>query len=202
MSRLGRFLLVASGLCSAAGVAFAFDPSLATELGVASVVAAVGNGYLLVAGVGVLAVVWAVAAGTDWVLYGAEQATVPERESFVAVPAPGGEFDEAVAELAGERERAARPVDHREKVRERLRRDAARTLVLHRGYDREAAREAVAAGTWTDDRFAADFLAERDDAPRPRWYQRLWRWLRRADSFAVGATRTVDAVAAVAEGDS
>ena len=202
MSHLGRLLVGAGALSLVAGVAFAVAPGVPAELGVTSMLAAVGNGYLLVAGVGVLAVVWAVAAGTDWALYGAEQATMPDRESFVALPAPGGELDEAVAELSGQRERAARPVDHRDRVRERLRRDAARTLVLHRGYDREAAREAVASGTWTDDRFAADFLADCDDAPRPRWYQRLWRWLRRTDSFAVGANRTVDAVDAIAEGES
>ena len=199
--RLGRVLGGAGVLCLCVGAAFAVAPSLVAEAGIGSVLAAVGNGYLLVAGVGVFALVSAVAAGTNWALYGSRQAAMPDRESFVAVDPPGGEFDEAVAELAGQRERAARPVDHREKVRDRLRRDAVRTLVVHRGYDREAAEAAVATGGWTDDRFAADFLAESDDAPRLRWYQRLWRWLRRADPFAVGAARTVDEMRALAEGE-
>lgn len=201
MSRLGRFLVAVGVAALAAGTAFAVAPGVAAETGVASAVAAVGNAYFLVAGVGLLALLWAVARGTDWAIYGARQATMPDAESFVAVPTPGGEFDEAVAELGGERERAARPVDHREKIRERLRRDAVDALVVHEGYDRQRAREAVDAGTWTEDRFAAAFVAAGEDAPRPRWYQRLWRWLRRADPFAVRARRAADELADLGERD-
>lgn len=197
MSRLGR-LLSAVGLASlGAGTVLTLDPSLAVRPALTRVVAGLGNGYLPVAGVGVLALLWATAVGTDWAIDGPAQATMPDREAFVPVAAPGGEFDVAVAELAGRRGRAARPVAHREAIRERLRSDAVRTLVVCQGYGPAEAEAAVAAGVWTDDRFAAEFLATDEDAPTPRWHQRLWRWLRRADTFEVRATRAADEILAL-----
>lgn len=198
MSRFGRAVGALAVLSLGGGTALAVAPSVAVRAPLTRLVAVVGNGYFLVAGIGVLSLLWACAVATAWVMDGPSQVRMPDRETFVPVSTPGGEFDEAVAQLAGQHERAARPVEHREAVRARLRADAIETLEIHHGHDHPAAVAAVESGEWTEDRFAAAFVGS-DDAPGPRWYQRLWRWLRRDDPFAVGANRTAAELVSLAE---
>lgn len=114
----------------------------------------------------------------------------PEQRYRVAVP--GDDLDEQLETLS------VRP-RHRHSsrgVRDRLREAAVRALVVHAGYDRAAARGAVESGEWTADPAAASFLADGGQYP-PRL--RLKAFFRRIDLSAVGARRTVEAIAAVME---
>jgi uncharacterized protein (DUF58 family) len=85
----------------------------------------------------------------------AETADVEYRES---VTVPGTEFDDLLAGAIHGRSR--RRVDARRDVAERLRRAAASVYAGAERVPEREARERVAAGTWTDDPAAADFLAE------------------------------------------
>lgn len=194
---LGRTTTVALG-CGIALLAAAIvvDPGIAEQVGMTEALAGIKNGYLLVAGAGVVALVYGSLVWLSWSASGVSQATPPDVETGTASVVPGSELDEALPELAGRRERAARPVEHRDWIRTRLRGDAVSTLARIRNVPEQRAVDAVAAGTWTDDRYATGFLGG-EDAPGPRWYQRLWHGLRRRDSFSLRVRRTVDALTAL-----
>lgn len=112
----------------------------------------------------------------------------PERRYRVAVP--GDDLDEQFETLSAR----PRPRHWRRDVRGRLQEAAVRALVIHAGYDRTAARNAVESGEWTDDPVAASFLADGDQYP-PRL--RLRAFFGRVDISVIGARRTVEAIAAV-----
>lgn len=112
----------------------------------------------------------------------------PERRYRVAVP--GDDLDERIRALSTR----SRSRDPGQGVRNRLRETAIRALVVHAGYDPAAARAAVESGEWTDDPAAASFLA--DDGRYPPRIQ-LKAFFGRVDLSAVGARRTVEAIAAV-----
>lgn len=195
-----RRVLTALGLALAgASVALAVEPGLARDLGLDDLVAAAGNAHLLVAGAGLVALLYGGFVWLSWSVAGVDQASPPAVEAFAGGAVPGAAFDTALAELAGERGRAARPVEHREWIRDRLRADAAATLSRTRDEPVEAATAAVEAGEWTDDRYASAFLGG-PAAPGPRWYQRLWGWLTRRDQFSHRARRTVAAITALEGG--
>lgn len=193
MSVLGRVMAVVGlGLWGLA-VALAIEPTLAGRLGLADLLAGVRNGYLLVAGVGVLAVIHGLSVWISWSAEGIDEASPPAVELAMAGRVPGTDLDEALPELAGERGRAARPVDHRDWIRRRLVVDAANTIARIRNCSRSEAEDRVEAGTWTDDPYASDFLGG-PDAPGPRWYQQLWNGFRRRDAFSLRVRRTIDAL--------
>jgi hypothetical protein len=192
---VGRSLTGLGLAVVAAGVAVLVQPSLATP--VTTALAAVGNAYLVVAAVSAVAFFVAVGRWLTWSLRGVEEAAMPAVESFRPMPAPGAELDEAVPELAGRRGRAARPVDHEDAIRERLREDAVETLVVQADLAPGTAREQVDAGTWTDDHFAAQFLGG-EEAPRPRPHRRLLAWLSRERDVERNVRHAVDAIEEVA----
>jgi len=84
-------------------------------------------------------------------------------------------------------------------VRDRLAAVATDRLVRHRGYDPPAAEEAVAAGTWTNDRVVAAFLAE-SGGPVYSLGSRLRLWLDPETERRRRFERTVGAIEALDDG--
>lgn len=81
-------------------------------------------------------------------------------------------------------------------MRDRLRDAAIRSLVVHAGYDADAARSAVENGSWTDDPIAASFLAGDDEYPTGI---RIRAFLGGPNLPKVGARRSIEAIVAVME---
>lgn len=124
-----------------------------------AVVDTFGHDYSVAAGLGVLAVIAAVAvllSGRGSVMH---QTEMPAVERPVPVPAAGEPLDEAIG-----RWRMAIPLVGRatlERVRDRLRSAAVVAVASDEGCSRPDARKRVEDGTWTDDPVAAAFLADR-----------------------------------------
>jgi hypothetical protein len=114
----------------------------------------------------------------------------PERRYRAAVP--GDDLDERIRRLP----LAPGIRGTRRDVRDRLREAAVRSLVTHAGYEREAARNAVESGEWTDDPVAASFLAEGRKYPPGIRVKALFG---RVDLPEAGARRSVEAIVAVIE---
>jgi hypothetical protein len=114
-----------------------------------------------------------------------------------AVRDPGEYVDRALDHVAADATgRATR--DHREHVRERVRETAVRAYAHGADTGEDAAREAVAAGEWTDDRLAAAFLGD-ERAPRYPLRERLRGWLHPGRAFRRRAQRAADAAHTLAE---
>jgi uncharacterized repeat protein (TIGR01451 family) len=92
------------------------------------------------------------------------EATTPDPELGASMEPPGEDIEDALAGFLGLR----RVYQQRESIREQLRSAAITVLTRHGRTDTEA-RDALAAGTWTDDARAAAFLGEGDDPTPPRW---------------------------------
>lgn len=149
-----RAVLAALGVgVAAAGLAMIVDPSLA---------GIVPSGQQVVQVVGILA---AVQGGRVlWHRYRSDlrAGTVEEDpESVPTGPTPGAAFDD-LATAAGNVESGRTLRSRRNRLRRRLRRAIVAALGRRRDLDREAALEAVEAGTWTDDPAAAALFT--DDA--------------------------------------
>ena len=158
------------------------------------VLAAVDNTYLLLAGVAAIATVQALREFLRGASVGVEYGHAPAVESFAPATTPGTELDDAVHELC--HTRGVRQTRDRDRIRERLRRDAIGTLATAGGYGRREAETAVEEGTWTDDRFAAGFVGG-DQAPGPRLHQRFIARYSRTPRFERAVVRTIDAIEAV-----
>jgi hypothetical protein len=180
----------------AVGVAAWLVPPVAVAAGLVDLLTAVGNAYPVFLAIGVLALILAFTLGMTALLSGDRAASMPIVEEFTSTDTPGDEFELAMADLAGRRGRAARPESHRERIERRLRDDAVRTVARIESCSSAAARERVASGEWTDDRYAAGFVG--DDVAGPRWWQRLRDRLLRVDGFERSARRTAKAVADLA----
>jgi hypothetical protein len=83
-------------------------------------------------------------------------------------------------------------------LRDHLSRTARDVYADHAGADRGHAREAVAGGTWTDDRTAAAFLAG-DRGPSPGLVARLRLWLAPETERRRRVDRTLTAIEGLAE---
>ena len=124
---------------------------------VSALVSALGNDYFLVAGlacVAVLASAPVIASGRSRNLV---QAELPSPEGPTTAPTAGSSFDDLLADRT-----LAVPVLGRAKrraVQERLRTAAVEAVMHRESCSREAARERVERGEWTDDDAAAAFLA-------------------------------------------
>jgi hypothetical protein len=193
VSRLGRVLGALGVGLGGLAIGLAVDPSLAVRLGLVDLLTSVRNGYLLVAGLGVVAVIYGLVVWLSWSVTGVEEASPPAVEEATGGEVPGSELDAALPELAGRRGRAARPVEHRDWIRDRLQADAAITVARVRNCSRSDAEDRIESGSWTDDRYASDFLGG-PDAPGPRLHQRLWNGVRRRNAFSVRVRRTIDAL--------
>ncbi|WP_137287818.1 DUF7269 family protein [Halorussus salinisoli] len=190
-----RYRIVAgAGGVLALGVALALggDPAGGA---VEAMVTALGNDYLVVvtfAGVGLLVAASALMSGRNDAL---RQTETPTPEQPVTAPAAGDSVDEALASRA-----ALLPVvgeTRREELRERLRTAAVETWVRRGECSREEARKRLDEGTWTDDREAAAFLADRG----PGVESRVLALLRGEPWSRRGARRAVAVVAEWEEGE-
>lgn len=107
-------------------------------------------------------------------------------ETSTSTPVVGSDFERRL-------ETAKSAAGRDDSVRSRLRSLAVETLVTVDGCSREAARERVDEGSWTDDAVAAAYLADRE-ATLPFW-RRLLAWLRPAATRTRRIERAADAVA-------
>jgi len=180
-------------LVTGLGLAVWVTPSLARTAGLLSLVEPFQSPYVLAGGIAGISAMVALVTGMTTVLSPAESVPMPAVEGFTATESPGDEFEPALAELAGRHGRAARPTDHRELIESRLREDAIRTVGRVDDCDVETARKRVDDGDWTEDRYAAAFVAE--SVPGPRWWQLLRDRVVRADAFERSALRTAEAIA-------
>lgn len=154
--RLRLGLAVLGGLVFALGVLTVIVPTTAaTSLG--ALVALLGNDYLIVAVIGVvaLAVVAVVLVATG--RSGVNQTAPPAPEGVYPVPRFGEEIDAFLskggfAHVAGS--------DPHEEIRSELRAVAVTTVMRDANCTREEAQQRIEAGTWTDDGVAATFLSE------------------------------------------
>ena len=128
----------------------------ANAVPVHSLVAALGNDYLLVVaigGFGLLVAIPVLASGRDGNLV---QADMPDPEEPVSVPPAGNGFDETIGSWSYRLPFVGRK--HRHNVKERLRTAAIETLMRAENCTREDARQLVDSGEWTDDPRAAAYL--------------------------------------------
>ncbi|WP_135805739.1 DUF7269 family protein [Halorussus marinus] len=168
------------------GVLLVVQPGLA---------AAVGADYVAVTVVGLLAVVQAVRVVQRRRSTEIRGAATPDVETVETVPTPGEAFDDRVAGLgAGARRTTVR---EREDIREHLTETAVTAVAHARNCSPATARERIEAGEWTDDRYAAAFLAG-PDGPRLPFRSKL-RFVAGSESLRQHQMRrTADAVARVA----
>lgn len=194
MRRVRVALTVVGLFAVGIGLAALVRPSLAAALGLGAAFRALGNGYFAVAGVGGLLLAYAFRVAIGGVSVDRTR-PFPVVETRTPTPTPGAEVDRAVRALHGDGglDGPSRPVAHRDNLRERLRADAVATLVVRAGYAPETAEEAVAEGTWTDDRFAADYLGG-PAAPAPRLRQRVVARLVGPSPTERRVRRTIDAL--------
>ncbi|WP_435195930.1 DUF7269 family protein [Natronomonas sp. EA1] len=143
-----RPLVTLGALAAVGGLAVVVRPSLAGT---------VSPTYLLVAGLGVFAVLTGVGAARARLESERLRADLPAVEERRTVPAPGAAFDDLLARLSRADGRTA--AELRATVRERLETTAVNVLV-HEGHSRERAHAMLETGEWTDDPMAAAFFAE------------------------------------------
>jgi uncharacterized protein (DUF58 family) len=124
---------------------------------------------------------------------GIDEAATPDPERSVATPPPGEEFGPVLGEFLD-----TRHLHHRRtRVREGLRAAARAALAQYGSHTEAEAREAVAAGTWTDDVHAASLLGD-ERAPSVPRRSRLEAAIRRESPFQRSVRHAVDEIAAAA----
>jgi hypothetical protein len=174
--------------------ALAFAAVFGLEVGgdlVATAVESAGNDYVVFAVFGAIALLLVFVVAASRALFGQDQAELPDPERVQTAPHPGANFDRVVDEGLGLQARFFG--DGGDGLTERLRRLAAETVMRERGVSREAAREHVLAGTWTDDRDAAAFLAG-PSGPGPSMESRVGAALRGQSWFQHGARAAANEV--------
>ena len=180
-------LLTTVGVAAVAlGVVFAVQPGLA---------AAVGVDYAAVLLVGMIALVQAARtahARRSSEVHGAE---TPDVEAVETMPTPGDEFDETVATLRSGPRRVL--VRERSDLHDRIEEAAVTAVADRENCSREAARERITDGTWTDDVHAAAFLGD-ETTPSVPLVDRLKLAASPYSPFEYRLRRAADAVARTA----
>lgn len=176
--------------------ALALTVLLGSEFGddlAAAAVTAAGNDYLVLATFGALALLLVLVVAASRALFGQDQAEPPDPEEIRSAPHPGAGFDRVVDDGLGLRTRLFG--DGGESVRERLRGHAVEAVLRGESdvASREAARERVLDGSWTDDDAAAAFLAG-PAGPSPSLESRVAGAVRGETWFQYGARRAGDEV--------
>lgn len=194
MKVLRVVLTVAGGLVLAVGLALVAVPDAAAALHVADLVALLGNDYLLVVPLAVLAALAVIAVVQSRLLSGVDEASPPDPEGVPTAPHPGSEFDTLIDDGLGPIGRLFS--DKADLIRERLRRTAIRTVMRADNCSRETARERIDRGEWTTDRGAVAFVTGDDGATGPG----LVAVLRGASTFKREVRRTALAIAHYEEG--
>lgn len=188
------YLFVLLGIAVFGGaLAVIFAPGLGEALPIGVAIEALGSDYLVVAGLGVVALVVLAVMLVARAASSVDEAAPPEPEYVEQVPVLGAEFDDLVNDGLGVR--ATYFSDRPEEVREDLREQATRTLMRTRGVAREDARSLVESGRWTDDRAASQFLAAQGAAPRSA---RVRAALRGESWLQYGARAAADEIVRIA----
>ncbi|WP_122090575.1 DUF58 domain-containing protein [Halalkalicoccus subterraneus] len=179
----GRLLLVLGLAALGLGLASILVPdAIGLDLGTAVVTL-----------VGLLAVVEALRAVQSRRRTDLDEATTPDPELSLSVPAPGEEFDSAVGAFIGDRQGYYRGT----RAREGLRAAAVAVLREYQGLPETEAKTRIEEGIWTDDPYAAAFLGG-EGAPEPARWDRIRDLARRESARDRRIRRTVDAIAGVA----
>lgn len=188
------------GLAGVASFGFAYaaltNPGVAALVPVSPGAANADLGYLLVAALGLVAVVLVATVLGARAAFGIQQADPPAPETPQRAPRPGESFDEFVDGDVGLRDRLVG--DRHRQVEGRLREAAVETVRQERAITRDEARRAVARGTWTDDGAAAGFLAS---SGRPPLGTRVVAAARGRSTYQRCARRTAEAIARLGGGD-
>jgi len=189
VSRRRRAALAVGTTAAGVGLALVVRPGLAGGLGV-------GETAVLV--LGALALAYAVLPVGQW--RGTRRRAAPgdEPEVVPACDPPGDDVDRLFAAVD---RGAIAELEARAKLRRRLEHSAARAVARRDDCSRDAAREALAAGTWTDDPVAAAYFAERqgDVAAALPAGRRLRFHLAPGSPRARAARRVVDEITAITE---
>jgi hypothetical protein len=197
LRRVFWYLFVLLGILVFGGaLAVVLVPDLAMALPVDAAIDALGSDYLVVAGLGVVALVVLVVMLVARAASSVDEAAPPEPEYVERVPVLGAEFDQLVEDGLGLR--ATYFSEQPEEVREDLREQAIRTLIRKRALAREDARAMVESGQWTDDRTASRFLATDGVAPRSA---RVRAAIRGESWLQYGARAAADEIVALARED-
>lgn len=122
-----------------------------------------------------------------------DEAETPDPELPIATPSPGEELESVLKQFLGTR----RISYHRTRIREGLQSAAVAVLTQYGAYSEAEAEVAVAAGTWTDDVYAAAFLGDKN-TPTPTLRARLRDVVRRESSVQRGVRHTIDEIASMA----
>jgi len=192
-----RLLVALSGLAVfGAAVLVLVDPATAALVPVDGAVAALGFDYLLLAIVGVVALVVTLVVLALRAVGGLDQAEPPAPEEIATVPTFGADVDAVVEDGTGLRARLFG--DERERVRERFRETAVATVMRVSNCSRAEARRQVATGAWTDDAEAAAFLASSGEGPGT-WRTRFGAAFSGETPFQRGARHAAEAVVGLAE---
>lgn len=154
--RLRLALAVVGGLVFALGLLTVVAPSAASA-SLESLVALLGNDYLVVAVLGVLALTFVAGVLVVTGRSGVEQTSPPAPEGVYPVPRFGEDIDAFISDGGFAHVTGSDP---HEEIRSELRGVAVTTVMRHENCTRETARTHVEAGTWTDDEVAGTFLAE------------------------------------------
>jgi hypothetical protein len=191
------YLFVLLGIVVFGGaLAVVFVPGLGEALPIETAIDVLGSDYLVVAGLGIVALLLLIVMLVARAVSSVDEAAPPEPEYVERVPVLGAEFDDLVDDGLGLR--ATYFSDEPEEVREDLREQATRTLIRKRGLAREEARALVESGEWTDDRAASEFLAANGAAPRS---DRIRAALRGESWLQYGARAAGEAIVALARED-
>jgi hypothetical protein len=191
------YLFVLLGILVFGGaLAVVFVPGLGEALPIETAIDVLGSDYLVVAGLGIVALVLLIVMLVARAVSSVDEAAPPEPEYVERVPVLGAAFDDLVDDGLGLR--ATYFSDEPEEVREDLREQATRTLIRKRGLAREEARALVESGEWTDDRAASEFLAVNGAASRS---DRVRAALRGESWLQYGARAAGEAIVALARED-
>ncbi|MFC6838463.1 DUF7269 family protein [Halomarina ordinaria] len=196
LARALRYAVVAVGALGFVGaLAVLAVPSLAGALPVEAAIEAAGSDYQLLAVFGGLAAVALLGMLVVRAVGRVEQADPPTPETVEGVPVVGSELDAVVADGLGLR--ATLFSDEPDRLRERLREEAVRTLMRVENCPRAQAERRVDEGSWTDDAAAAAFLA----GGRAPVRSRLAAALRGRSWLQHGTAAAATAIATRAEGN-
>jgi hypothetical protein len=168
----------------AVGAVVGIAPSSATDA-VSAVDATLAMGLL---GVGLLGYAFVRRRRND---AGSSDSRLAERPSENESEGSGREFDREL-QVASHDANAAVVQTARESVRERVRETAVRAYARKNSVSLDDARDAVAAGAWTDDVVAAAFTGD-ERAPQLPLRERLRGWIHPDRAYNRRAKRAVDA---------
>lgn len=154
---------------------------------------AVGLDRVIVTAIGVVALVQAGRVVQARRAAEGEEATTPDPELVATPPPPGDDLETALEQFLD----ARHIYFHRSRIRDALRSAATAVLTQYAAFSPADIPEVLRTGAWTDDRYAAAFLAG-DAAPMPPLRTQLRELVRGESAFHRGVRHTVDAIAAVA----